>query len=63
VDPVALKVPSSAGEFGWGGAASTFFTIDPVEDTVALFLTQLLPSSAHPIRSNLRALVYQSLID
>jgi CubicO group peptidase (beta-lactamase class C family) len=63
VDPVALKVPSSAGEFGWGGAASTFFSIDPVEDTVALFLTQLLPSSAHPIRSNLRALVHQSLVD
>jgi CubicO group peptidase (beta-lactamase class C family) len=63
VDPVALKVPSSAGEFGWGGAASTFFSIDPVEDTVALFLTQLLPSSAHPIRSNLRALVHQALID
>jgi CubicO group peptidase (beta-lactamase class C family) len=62
-DPLKLKVPSSVGDFGWGGAASTFFTIDPVDDVVALFLTQLLPSSTHPIRSNLRALVHQALVD
>jgi CubicO group peptidase (beta-lactamase class C family) len=63
LDPVKLKVPSSVGDFGWGGAASTFFTIDPVEGIVTLFLTQLLPSSTHPIRSNLRALVHQALVD
>jgi CubicO group peptidase (beta-lactamase class C family) len=63
VDPVKLKVPGSPGDFGWGGAASTFFTIDPVEGTAALFLTQLLPSSTHPIRSQLRALVHQALVD
>ena len=54
---------TSAGEYHWGGAASTAFWIDPVEDLSVIFLTQLLPSSTWPLRHELRALVYQSLID
>ncbi|MEO7398186.1 MAG: serine hydrolase domain-containing protein, partial [Ilumatobacteraceae bacterium] len=63
IDPVAAKVPGSAGEFGWGGAASTFFWVDPVEDITCVFMTQLMPSSTHPIRSQLKQLVHQALID
>jgi CubicO group peptidase (beta-lactamase class C family) len=63
VDPVALKVPASAGEFTWGGAASTAFWVDPAEEITAAFYTQLLPSSTYAIRSELRQLVYTSLID
>jgi CubicO group peptidase (beta-lactamase class C family) len=55
-------VPSSVGDFGWGGAASTAFWVDPVEDLTGLFLTQLLPSSTHPIRSQLKQLVKQALV-
>jgi CubicO group peptidase (beta-lactamase class C family) len=62
-DPAKNKVLSSAGEFGWGGAASTAFWVDPVEDITVLFLTQLLPSTTHPIRSQLKQLVYQALVD
>jgi CubicO group peptidase (beta-lactamase class C family) len=62
-DPVKNKVPASAGEFAWGGAASTAFWIDPVEDITVVFLTQLLPSSTHPIRSQLKQLVSQALVD
>ncbi|HZD01409.1 MAG TPA: serine hydrolase domain-containing protein [Actinomycetes bacterium] len=62
-DPLASKVLSSAGEFAWGGAASTAFWVDPAEQITALFLTQLLPSSAHPLRSQFRQLVYQALVD
>jgi CubicO group peptidase (beta-lactamase class C family) len=62
-DPVKNKVLSSRGEFAWGGAASTAFWVDPVERITALFLTQLLPSSTHPIRPQLRQLVYQALVD
>lgn len=62
-DPVANKVLCSAGELAWGGAASTTFWVDPAEGITALFLTQLLPSSTHPIRSQLRPLVYQALVD
>jgi CubicO group peptidase (beta-lactamase class C family) len=63
LDPVRAKVPGSAGEFHWGGAASTAFWVDPVEEITAIFLTQLLPSSTYPLRSQLRQLVYQALVD
>jgi CubicO group peptidase (beta-lactamase class C family) len=63
LDPVANKVLSSAGELAWGGAASTFFFIDPAEQLTAIFMTQLMPSSTYPLRSELRQLVYQALVD
>ena len=62
-DPVASRHPGSRGEFAWGGAASTAFWVDPVEDITVLFLTQLLPSSTWPIRPQLKQLVHQALID
>ena len=63
VDPVRYRTVSSPGEISWGGAASTAFWVDPVERISAMFFTQLLPSSAHPIRTQLRGLVYQALVD
>jgi CubicO group peptidase (beta-lactamase class C family) len=62
IDPAAGKAISSEGEFSWGGAASTTFWIDPAEELTVSFFTQLLPSSAHPIRPQLRQLVYQALV-
>ncbi|GAF68830.1 unnamed protein product, partial [marine sediment metagenome] len=51
---VLVDVPSagrlgSKGEFGWGGAASTSFFIDPQEELVGLLLSQLSPSRYYPI--------------
>jgi CubicO group peptidase (beta-lactamase class C family) len=63
LDPVAAKVPGSPGDFGWGGAASTNFTVDPKEDLVYMVMTQLLPSSQWPLRSQLKQLVFQALVD
>jgi CubicO group peptidase (beta-lactamase class C family) len=63
LDPVAARYTSSRGEFGWGGAASTAFWVDPEERMEVSFFTQLLPSSTHPIRSQLHQLVHQALID
>lgn len=63
LDPATTKAACSVGEHAWGGVASTAFWIDPVEDIVAVFMTQVLPSSTYPIRRELRALVYQALID
>ena len=62
-DPVLAKSLAPAGEFAWGGAASTAFWVDPVNEVTALFFTQLLPSSTHPIRQQLRQLVYSALVD
>jgi CubicO group peptidase (beta-lactamase class C family) len=61
LDPVKGKVAGNPGEYAWGGAASTAFWIDPVDDLTVAFYTQLLPSSVHPIRSQLKQLVYQAL--
>lgn len=62
-DPVAAKVLSGAGESYWGGMASTAFWVDPAEELGVVFMTQLLPSSTYPLRSQLRQLVYASLVD
>ncbi|MFC8850396.1 MULTISPECIES: serine hydrolase domain-containing protein [unclassified Micromonospora] len=62
-DPVPSRVPSSVGEYYWGGMASTAFWVDPVEEVTALLFTQLMPSSTHPLRPELRQLVYSALID
>lgn len=61
--PAATHMAGSAGEFYWGGAASTAFWIDPVEDLAVVFMTQLMPSAAYPFRAQLRSLVYQALAD
>ncbi len=61
--PGATGSAGSAGEFYWGGAASTAFWVDPVEDLTVVFMTQLLPSATYPFRAQLRALVYQALAD
>lgn len=63
ITPAATLIPGSAGDFFWGGAASTFFWVDPREDLIVLFLTQLLPSSAHPVRRQLRTMVYSAITD
>ena len=62
MDPIAGKVATSAGEYGWGGAASTAFWVDPTEQLTVIFMTQLMPSSTHPIRSQLHQLVHQAIV-
>jgi len=62
VDPAAGKQLQGLGEYGWGGLASTAFYLDPVEDVTVVFMTQLMPSSTHPIRPQLRVLVSQAVV-
>jgi CubicO group peptidase (beta-lactamase class C family) len=63
LEPTKAQMMGSPGDFGWGGMASTVFWVDPIEDLSIVFATQLMPSSYYPIRKELRALAYQSLID
>ncbi len=63
LDPAKAGAMGSVGDHGWGGAASTAFWVDRSEDMVVVQLAQLMPSSTHPIRRELRTLVYQSLVD
>ncbi|MDK1023167.1 MAG: serine hydrolase domain-containing protein [Gammaproteobacteria bacterium] len=63
LDPATAQILGTPGEFAWGGAASTYFWVDPGEELIAILLTQLMPSSSYPIRREFRVLVYQSIIE
>jgi CubicO group peptidase (beta-lactamase class C family) len=61
--PARAHILGSAGEYAWGGAASTAFWIDPAEDLVVIFMTQVMPASSYPLRRELRTMTYAALID
>jgi CubicO group peptidase (beta-lactamase class C family) len=61
LDPAKARISAQPGDYGWGGAAGTFFWVSPVDDMVVILFTQLLPSSAIPVRKELRALVHGAL--
>jgi CubicO group peptidase (beta-lactamase class C family) len=63
LSPAQSMLSASTGDFSWGGMASTYFWCDPTEEMSVVFLTQLLPSSSWPNRKELRALVYQAIVD
>ena len=63
-DPAQACVVSSRGEYSWGGIANTKFWIDPEEDLVVVFMTQVLGtphSDRH--RFDLKVATYQALTD
>jgi len=62
-DVAKTAMPGSAHDFFWGGAASTFFWVDPAEELVVVFMTQLIPSSTYPVRRELRTMIYAALDD
>jgi CubicO group peptidase (beta-lactamase class C family) len=64
LNPAAAENLGSIGNFGWGGAASTQVTIDPVEDMVLLFFTQFMPSdAAMSIIGKFQTLAYQAIVE
>ena len=62
VDPAGFCKPGSVGDFGWAGAAHTYFWVDPKEQLVALFMTQSLWSFDLP-EYDLAAIVYGAIED
>ncbi|GLR72041.1 serine hydrolase domain-containing protein [Agaribacter marinus] len=63
VDENAVSFMSSTGNYGWGGAASTYFRIDPHENMIMISMTQFLPMGFHPYHDDFRNVVYQALVD
>ncbi len=53
----------AAGDYYWGGAASTIFWVDPVEDLYAICMTQLMPSNTFNFRGQLKSLIYSAIVD
>ncbi|HEY0684193.1 MAG TPA: serine hydrolase domain-containing protein [Steroidobacter sp.] len=66
VDPARRPRLGSVGDFGWSGAASTYFTVDRREGLIAMLLMQHLPEGsplAPPrLSGQFYTLVYQSLV-
>ena len=62
MDPAATGGPGSVGEFGWAGAAKTYYWVDPVEDLVGVLMTQYMVGMELP-EQDLRALAYQAIVD
>lgn len=62
-NPAVAMLAGSAGEYYWGGMLSTFFFVDPVERIIAVFMTQVMPSSAVSVRRELKTLIYAALTD
>jgi CubicO group peptidase (beta-lactamase class C family) len=55
-------IPGSTGQFGWDGAASTYFRMDPKEKLVTLLFQQYMPFD-QPSLSLFSTLVYQAIVD
>ena len=62
VDPAAADTVASTGEFGWDGAASTWFMVDPANDLIAVQMIQAMPCGKVPTALRLQGLVYQALV-
>jgi CubicO group peptidase (beta-lactamase class C family) len=63
LDVGARGVPGSLGEYGWGGAYHSTYWIDPEEELVVVYFTQLIPSGGLDDHGKLRALVYQAIVE
>ena len=62
-DPAALGLPASVGEFAWGGAYHSTYWVDPAEELVVAYMTQIIPAGDIDDHGKLRALVHQAIID
>jgi CubicO group peptidase (beta-lactamase class C family) len=62
VDPVKRGNLGSKGEFGWSGAASTHFIIDPEKDIIGIFLTQKFPDD-RIFYNEFITMIYQAFIE
>lgn len=60
LDPGRALGLSSIGEFGWAGAAATYFWVDPVESMTGVVMTQYLGSML-PLSDDMRTAAYQMI--
>lgn len=59
----ARGTPGSVGEYGWGGAYHSSYWVDPKEELVVVYFTQLIPSGDIDDHGKLRALIYQAVVE
>jgi CubicO group peptidase (beta-lactamase class C family) len=64
--PARAMIAGTPGEFAWGGAAGTAFWIDPGEQMIVVFMTQIMQMglpAPYPLRRELRTLAYSAVIE
>ena len=62
IDELAYGHMGSEGAWGWSGAASTFFTVDPAEDMTYVIMAQKMPTDGN-LRNKIENLIYQALVE
>ena len=62
LNPAKAYANGSAGNWGWGGSANTFFWVDFQEQVTALIMTQYQPFAQYPLEDLFKNLVYQAMI-
>ena len=62
-DVAQSRAAGSVGAFGWSGAASTHFWVDPKEELIGLILPQFQPILYYPFAAQFNALAYQAIVD
>ncbi|MCZ6828710.1 MAG: serine hydrolase [Gammaproteobacteria bacterium] len=63
VDPIRNGSLGSVGEYFWGGMASTIFWVDPAEELITIFMTQMMPSGTFNFRGQLQSIIYPALVE
>ena len=59
----ATGMPGSVGLYGWSGWGDTYFFVDPAEQLIGAFFTQVYPGGTYDLRESLQTFTYQALID
>ena len=63
MDVGQAQIPGSVGAYGWGGAATTTFWVDPQEELVGVLMAQFQLSGFHLIIPDFRVAAYQAIVD
>ena len=61
IDPAGSQMLGSIGTWGWSGAASTWFRIDPHEVINMILMTQYMSPVGLPVDRDFSNMVYQSI--
>lgn len=61
MDVGAAGLPGSVGEFGWSGAAKTYYWLDPAEEMAGVFMAQY--QGMDEPDKDFRVLAYQAIVD
>jgi CubicO group peptidase (beta-lactamase class C family) len=63
LDPAKANEPLSPGTYGWGGAFCTYFFVDPTEELIGIFMTQVRPYTHLDVRRQFAVLAAQAIVD